>query len=124
MTPEQFADELARAGFEPAVTVTREAGGMLGDPTHPFEAKALILSGDIRIATAALERVYQTGDVFHLAAEDPHSEFYGMLGVQYLVGRKTPAAACAHHTAAAWRLRSAARRRQRSSRTPARWTPK
>ena len=70
MTPEQFADELARAGFEPAVTVTREAGGMLGDHTHPFEAKALILSGDIRIATAASERVYQAGDVFHLAAED------------------------------------------------------
>jgi len=91
MTPEQFADELAREGFEPAVTVTREAGGMLGDHTHPFEAKALILSGDIRIATAASERVYQAGDVFHLAAEEPHSEFYGMLGVQYLVGRKTPA---------------------------------
>ena len=70
-----------------------EAGGMLGDHTHPFEAKALILSGDIRIATAASERVYQAGDVFHLAAEEPHSEFYGMLGVQYLVGRKTPAAA-------------------------------
>ena len=93
MTPEQFADELARQGFEPAVTVTREAGGMLGDPTHPFEAKALILSGDIRIATAASERVYQAGDAFHLAAEEPHSEFYGMLGVQYLVGRKTPAGA-------------------------------
>ncbi len=93
MTPEQFADELAREGFEPAVTVTREAGGMLGDPTHPFEAKALILSGDIRIATAMSERVYQAGDVFHLAAEEPHSEFYGMLGVQYLVGRKTPAGA-------------------------------
>ena len=48
---------------------------------------------DIRIATATSERVYQAGDVFHLAAEEPHSEFYGMLGVQYLVGRKTPAGA-------------------------------
>jgi quercetin dioxygenase-like cupin family protein len=93
MTPEQFAEELAREGFEPAVTVTREADGMLGDHTHPFEAKALILSGDIRIATATSERVFQAGDIFHLAAEEPHSEFYGMLGVQYLVGRKTPPAA-------------------------------
>ena len=57
------------------------------------QAKALILSGDIRIATAASERVYQAGDVFHLAAQEPHSEFYGMLGVQYLVRRKTPPAA-------------------------------
>lgn len=84
MTPEQFAGR-GLEGFRPAVTVTREAGGMLGDHTHPFEAKALILSGDIRIATATSERVYQAGDVFHLAAEEPHSEFYGMLGVQYLV---------------------------------------
>lgn len=93
MTPEQFAAELAREGFEPAITVTREAGGMLADHTHPFEAKALILSGDIRIATATSERVYEAGDIFHLAAQEPHSEFYGLFGVQYLVGRKTPAAA-------------------------------
>ena len=90
MTPEQFALELAREGFEPAVTVTREAGGMLGDHTHPFEAKALVLSGDIRIATPTLERVYDVGDVFHLAAGELHAEFYGLFGVQYLVGRKTP----------------------------------
>ncbi len=92
ITPEHFAAELAREGFEPPVTVTREAGGMLGDHTHPFEAKALVLSGDIRIATARSERVYEVGDIFHLAAEEPHSEFYGLFGVQYLVGRKAPQA--------------------------------
>lgn len=93
MTPDQFAFLLEQEGFEPAVTVTRDAGGMLADHTHPFEAKALILSGDIRIATAASERVYQTGEVFHLQAMEPHSEFYGLVGVSYLVGRKTPPAA-------------------------------
>ena len=93
MTPDQFASLLEQEGFEPAVTVTRDAGGMLADHTHPFEAKALILSGDIRIVTAAPERVYQTGEVFHLQALEPHSEFYGLVGVSYLVGRKTPPAA-------------------------------
>ncbi|MBU1354839.1 MAG: cupin [Gammaproteobacteria bacterium] len=91
MTPDAFAAALEQEGFEPAVTITREGGGMLADHTHPFEAKALVLAGDIRIVTATSERVYQQGEVFHLQAMEPHSEFYGMFGVSYLVGRKTPA---------------------------------
>ena len=83
-----FIQALAQEGFENTVTVTREPGGMLGDHTHPFEAKALILSGEIRIVTAAAERVYGVGEVFHLQAHEPHSEFYGPAGVSYLVGRK------------------------------------
>lgn len=90
MTSEEFAQTLAREGFEHPVTVTRDAGGMLDDHTHPFEAKALILSGEIRIVTARAERVYGMGEVFHLQAQEPHSEFYGPAGVSYLVGRKSP----------------------------------
>lgn len=90
MTPDEFTQSLARAGFGPPVTVARDAGGMMADHTHSFEAKALILSGEIRIVTAAWERVYGVGDVFHLQAEEPHYEFYGPMGVSYLVGRKTP----------------------------------
>ncbi|MBV7542933.1 cupin domain-containing protein [Acidovorax sp. sic0104] len=85
---ETFARALARDGFEPPVTVTREAHGKLDDHTHPFEAKALILAGEIRIVTEGSDRVYGVGDVFHLQAHEPHSEFYGPAGVNYLVGRK------------------------------------
>ena len=88
MNSEEFAQTLAREGFEPPVTVKRDAGGMLGDHTHPFEAKALILSGEIRIVTAQAQRVYSVGEVFHLQAHELHSEFYGPAGVRYWVGRK------------------------------------
>lgn len=91
MTPDQFAQTLLSDGFEPAVTITREPGGWLDEHTHPFEARALILAGEIGIATAGTERVYRAGDVFHLLAETPHSEWYGAEGVRYLVGRR-PAA--------------------------------
>lgn len=47
-----------------------------------------MLAGDIRIVTATSERVYRQGEVFHLLANEPHSEFYGPMGVSYLVGRK------------------------------------
>jgi len=69
-------------------TVSRDAGSM-GQHTHPFEAKALILEGELVIATAAGERTYTEGDVFHLMPGVQHTEAYGPEGVKYLVGRKT-----------------------------------
>ena len=92
MTPAQFTHTLEQEGFEPAVTITREADGMLDDHSHPFEAKALILSGQIRIVAQGSDITYAAGDVFHLHANVVHQEFYGPQGVAYQVGRKTKAA--------------------------------
>ncbi len=58
--------------------------------SRPFEAKALILSGEIRIRTAdGAERRYQPGEFFHLQQDEPHAEWYGPEGVVYLVGRRS-----------------------------------
>lgn len=88
MTPDHFTHVLAQEGFAEPVRVEREPHGFWDNHTHPFEAKALVLAGDIRIVTATSERVYRQGEVFHLQANEPHSEFYGPMGVCYLVGRK------------------------------------
>ena len=85
----QFTQALAQQGFAPAVTVTRAPGGAVDDHAHPFEAKALVLAGDIRIVTTdGTDRTYRQGEVFHLQAGARHTEFYGAEGVTYLVGRK------------------------------------
>jgi len=83
-----FLEELAREGFQPPVLVEREANGTLDSHAHPFEAKALIIAGDLRIRTSTGERHYQVGDVFQLAAHEPHSEVFGVEGVRYLAGRR------------------------------------
>ncbi len=88
MTHEDFIGALRAGGFQEPVTVQREAGGFLDMHAHPFEAKALVLTGELSIATAAQDCRYQAGDVFHLAADMPHTERYGPEGVTYLVGRK------------------------------------
>lgn len=88
MEHEEFLGQLRAAGFEQVTTVTREPHGALEVHTHPFEARALILEGEIRISCAGRETVYRPGDVFHLAQAEPHSERYGPQGVRYLVGRK------------------------------------
>ena len=83
-----FRDILAAEGFEEAVTVTREPGGFIGLHAHSFEAKALILSGELRLDVGGAQQSYRPGQVFHLLAGTPHSEQYGPQGVEYLVGRR------------------------------------
>ncbi|MBI2744975.1 MAG: cupin [Burkholderiales bacterium] len=88
MDQDLFRRELQAAGFEQITTVTREPNGFLDTHTHPFEAKALILSGEITLVCGGREQRYQPGEVFHLALAEPHTERYGPQGVSYLVGRK------------------------------------
>ena len=90
MQPDEFKALLAAESFHDVATVEREPNGSLDTHVHPFEAKALVLEGELSIRAGAEERVYRAGDVFHLAAAVPHSERYGERGVRYLVGRKTP----------------------------------
>ena len=88
MDPERFTLQLREQGFEQVSTVTREANGFLDTHPHPFEAQALILSGEITLVCQGQEQRYRPGEVFHLARDEPHSERYGPQGVSYLVGRK------------------------------------
>ena len=83
-----FQAELVSEGFSEITTVERAADGFLAAHAHPFEAKALILAGEITLQIGSIEQHYQVGQVFHLPANQLHSERYGAAGVRYLVGRK------------------------------------
>ena len=82
-----FERELTQAGFQ-VNTVSRKANEFVDTHTHTFEAKALILSGQININVQGKDTLYRPGSVFHLLAGTPHTEQYGPEGVTYLVGRK------------------------------------
>ena len=88
MERDDFIEMLAREGFQTTVLVEREAGAFLENHTHAFEAKALILEGELTLDVAGKQTRYQIGDVFHLMTNEAHSERYGPEGVSYLVGRK------------------------------------
>ncbi len=92
MNAAQFSERLVAEGFGEIVTVERPPGGALDEHTHPFEAKALILDGEIAIEIDGRTEVFRTGQLFHLPAGMPHAEHYGPAGVRYLVGRKWPEA--------------------------------
>ena len=87
MTENEFRQLLASEGIETVVLVEREPGS-LDTHSHPFEARALILEGEITIVTDRGTQHCGPGDSFHLGANEPHTESYGPQGVKYLAGRK------------------------------------
>jgi len=88
MQRDAFLNALTREGFPEPALVTREPGTMASH-AHPFEAKALIVAGEIHIRVGdGPEERYRIGDVFHLGVNVAHTERYGPEGVQYLAGRK------------------------------------
>ena len=88
MTKEQFLSMLVLDGFPEPILVEREADGYLDDHTHPFEVKALVVAGQIDLVVDGKRTAYISGDVFHLMANQVHTERYGNNGVQYLASRK------------------------------------
>lgn len=88
MDSEHFLQQLRAQGYTEVTTVTREPHGHLDTHSHPFEARALILDGEISICCNGHESLYCPGEVFHLGRDVPHTERYGPTGVRYLVGRR------------------------------------
>lgn len=88
MERQAFLDTLKAEGYAEPVLVQRAPDGRLDDHAHPFEAKAPILRGEIRIHAGGEIKIYRDGDVFHLRRDEPHRESYGPEGVDYLSGRR------------------------------------
>lgn len=84
-----FETRLREQGYGEVTMVERPANVALEEHTHPFEAHALILEGEIEIQCAGeAAKTYRAGEVFQLAKATPHTERYGPAGVRYVVGRR------------------------------------
>ena len=86
MTAAEFEQQMRQQGFE-VVHVERQAGSM-DLHTHPFEACAFVLEGEITIISADKTQHCRVGETFQLDANIPHSEIYGDGGVRYIAARK------------------------------------
>ena len=88
MNKVDFIQMLQQEGYPDPVEVTQIPNGSLGNHTHPFAVKALVIDGSIDIAIQGNRRTYKNGDVFELEFEELHSESYGPTGVIYLASRR------------------------------------
>ena len=88
MTVTEFEALLQAEQFADVASVERGADYALGDHSHPFDACALITSGDITLVVDGVATTYKTGQIFRLSAGVPHEESAGLQGVSYRVGRR------------------------------------
>ncbi len=88
MNTEQFQRLLEQEGFPEPVEVQQVPNGELGNHEHPFEVRALVITGSIDIVMHGESKTYRAGDVFELGLKEVHSESYGLEGVKYLASRK------------------------------------
>src|SRR4029078_9097118 len=67
----EFETGLRRDGYQGVSRVEMKPGQHNPDHAHDFDAKALILAGDITITCGEEVRCYRAGDVVPLAAGPP-----------------------------------------------------
>jgi quercetin dioxygenase-like cupin family protein len=84
----EFEAQLERDRFDEIKVVERPPNGFVDTHAHPWEAKALVLSGEITIDCGDGGRRYGPGDIFHVACGTPHAERFGPEGVSFVAGRK------------------------------------
>jgi quercetin dioxygenase-like cupin family protein len=90
MDTETFKRELGELGFTEVLTRSWPANQFIDTHTHSFEARALMLDGELVLGCDGQSKTLRAGDVFTLAPNRPHTEQYGAQGATYLVGRKHP----------------------------------
>jgi quercetin dioxygenase-like cupin family protein len=84
-----FAAELKREGFE---IVEREMAANAVNPEHQheFDARILILAGEMTITRDGAATTYRAGDTCAVPHGHRHAERAGPDGVSYIAGRRAP----------------------------------
>ncbi len=92
-TFQQFEAEMRAQGFDEVLERRWDPLTQVDTHTHPFAAKALVTHGEMWLTRQESTRHIAAGDMFELAANEPHAERYGSEGATYWVARRGGAAA-------------------------------
>ena len=91
MNPPDFDTFRTKAladGFTDVVERRWEPDTIVGTHTHPFDANALVVQGEMWLTVAGRTQHLLPGGRFELAAGIPHEERYGADGATYWVARR------------------------------------
>ena len=88
MDPTRFERALRDDGFSDIERKSVAAGTHNDEHAHAFEARAVVLEGEIALIVDGESRTYREGDVFTMLAGCRHIENVGPGGVSYLLGRR------------------------------------
>jgi hypothetical protein len=86
---EAFRREALAAGCDEALVREWRPGTVVETHSHPFDAEAIMVQGEMWLTEGEHTRHLTRGGTFRLAAGTPHAERYGAEGATYWVGRRS-----------------------------------
>jgi quercetin dioxygenase-like cupin family protein len=90
MNTAEFETTLREEGYLEVADRRMEPNRTNPEHSHEFDARLLILEGEMRVISEGAERTYRAGDTFAMSAGCVHTEYCGPEGVRYLAGRRYP----------------------------------
>lgn len=88
MDREAFERELQAQGYGEVVDRRMEPNRFNPEHSHDFDARVIVLEGEMTIACGGTASTYRAGDVCVIAAGTAHTEQCGPGGARYLAGRR------------------------------------
>ena len=84
----EFETELHGQGYLEVVDRRMEANALNPEHAHEFDARVLVLEGEMTIVWDGDEHTYRAGDICAITAGRRHAERSGPQGARYLAGRR------------------------------------
>ena len=88
MNRERFETELREQGYLEVADRRMAAHDINPEHAHEFDARLLVLEGEMTITSDGETRTYRAGDSFVMSSGRRHAERSGPQGVRYLAGRR------------------------------------
>lgn len=88
MNRAEFESELHAQGYLEVADRRMQANETNPEHHHEFDARLLVLEGEMTITSEGEKRTYRAGDTFAMTAGCRHTEQCGAEGVRYLAGRR------------------------------------
>jgi quercetin dioxygenase-like cupin family protein len=85
-----FRLALGNDGFNEVLTRDMPPDAVLPEHTHPWDARLLVLQGEMRLERDGGSLRLCSGDHCEIAQGVPHAEYYGPQGTSLLIGRRYP----------------------------------
>jgi quercetin dioxygenase-like cupin family protein len=84
-----FEAELQRDGYQ-IITNTMQPGAINPEHAHDFDARLLVVAGEMTIVVGDQRNTYNVGQTFSMTHGCRHSEHAGPEGATYVAGRRKP----------------------------------
>lgn len=85
---EDYQATMTSLGYDETVVREWQPLQQVGDHSHPFDVKAMVVQGEMFLTCGDATRHLLAGDSFDLVRDEPHSERYGAEGATFWVGRR------------------------------------